>query len=99
MALDLATRSSRLSRFRARYPLPRVLHWFTGNIGYHHIHHLDPRVPFYCLPACHTSTHLFDGVTHLRLIDTMHSLRLKLWDGARLITFAEAHHRTGSADD
>jgi len=35
--------------------LPRVLQWFTGNIGFHHIHHLDPRIPYYYLPRCHQS--------------------------------------------
>ena len=32
------------------YKLPAVLNWFTGNIGYHHIHHLSPRIPNYLLP-------------------------------------------------
>ena len=37
------------------YDLPRVLHWFTGNIGYHHIHHLSSRVPNYRLRDCFES--------------------------------------------
>ncbi|MGF6227750.1 fatty acid desaturase [Inquilinus ginsengisoli] len=35
--------------------LPRILQWFTGNIGFHHIHHLNPRIPNYRLPACHAA--------------------------------------------
>jgi len=35
------------------YKLPRVLQWFSGNIGFHHIHHLSPRIPNYNLQACH----------------------------------------------
>jgi omega-6 fatty acid desaturase (delta-12 desaturase) len=37
------------------YELPSILQWFTGNIGFHHIHHLNPRIPNYYLQRCHDS--------------------------------------------
>lgn len=45
--------------------LPRVLQWFTGNIGFHHIHHLDPRIPNYRLEACHHAHPVFARATIL----------------------------------
>jgi len=44
------------------YKLPKVLQWFTGNIGFHHIHHLSPRIPNYHLAKCHRSEPLFQQV-------------------------------------
>ena len=42
------------------FKLPKILQWFTGNIGYHHIHHLSPRIPNYYLKKCHdVSYHMF----------------------------------------
>ena len=71
--------------------LPGVLQWFTGNIGLHHIHHLDPRVPNYRLQACH------DAASHLAKVPTLsfaggwRSLWLALWDEEhrRMIGFGE----------
>lgn len=62
------------------YALPPVLAWFTGYIGYHHIHHLSPRVPSYRLVACHRETRLFAGVRHISLRDGFACARLALWD-------------------
>jgi omega-6 fatty acid desaturase (delta-12 desaturase) len=62
------------------YKLPRVLQWFSGNIGFHHIHHLSPRIPNYNLQACHRSDPLFDGVKPLTLRPSLRSFTLRLWD-------------------
>ena len=62
------------------YKLPRVLQWFTGNIGFHHIHHLSPRIPNYYLEACHRSHEVFQNVRKITLPDSLRSLRLRLWD-------------------
>ncbi|MEM8736024.1 MAG: fatty acid desaturase [Planctomycetota bacterium] len=59
-----------------------LLHWFTGNIGFHHVHHMNALIPFYRLPeAMEALTELRSpGVTSLRLSDIRACLRLKLWD-------------------
>jgi omega-6 fatty acid desaturase (delta-12 desaturase) len=62
------------------YDLPRVLHWFTGNIGYHHIHHLAPRVPNYRLRAAFESHPLLRRAPRLTLRTSLACARLKLWD-------------------
>jgi omega-6 fatty acid desaturase (delta-12 desaturase) len=61
------------------YDLPPVLRWFTANIGYHHIHHLSPRIPNYRLRAAHESIRL-PGVTRLSLRQSMACGRMKLWE-------------------
>lgn len=80
------------------YQLPKVLQWFTGNIGYHHIHHLSPRIPNYNLEACHEDNELFRRVVHLSLGDSLKTTRLALWDeeNRRLVPFAAAR-RSGRA--
>lgn len=62
--------------------LGKVLHWFTGNIGYHHVHHLNPLIPFYRLPeAMAAIPELQDAVaTSLHPKDVVSCLRLNLWD-------------------
>ena len=62
------------------YKLPRVLQWFSGNIGFHHIHHLSPRIPNYRLQACHCSDPLFNRVKPLTLFSSLKSINLRLWD-------------------
>ena len=62
--------------------LPRVLQWFSGNIGFHHIHHLSPRIPNYHLERCHVSSPLFQQVPPMTLRSSVQSLRLRLWDEA-----------------
>lgn len=65
--------------------LSRVMHWFTGNIGYHHIHHLNPLIPFYRLPeAMAAIPELQNAVaTSLHPGDIVACLRLNLWDRER----------------
>jgi len=62
------------------FKLPRVLQWFSGNIGFHHIHHLSPRIPNYYLEACHRSDPLFAGVKPMSLWCALRTLGLRLWD-------------------
>ena len=62
------------------YKLPRVLQWFSGNIGFHHIHHLSPRIPNYNLQKCHEGEPLFQQVNTLTLASSMRSLTLRFWD-------------------
>ena len=73
------------------YALPRVLHWFTGNIGFHHIHHLSPAIPNYRLPKCFREQPVFQQVRQLTLAGSMQSLRLRLYDeeSRRLVGFSE----------
>jgi omega-6 fatty acid desaturase (delta-12 desaturase) len=72
--------------------LPRVLRFFTSNIGLHHVHHLNPRIPSYNLPRAHDENAVFHAVPTLSLWDGLRAVRLKLWDErrGRLVTFAEA---------
>lgn len=70
--------------------LPRLLQWFTGNIGFHHIHHLLPRVPNYRLEACHNALlHLYPRVQTLTMADALRAPRFTLWDEAtgRMVRF------------
>jgi len=71
------------------YQLPRVLRWFSGNIGFHHIHHLSPRVPNYHLERCHRSARMFEEVEPISVRRSLRSLRLHLWDEGvrRLVGF------------
>jgi omega-6 fatty acid desaturase (delta-12 desaturase) len=65
------------------YKLPRVLQWFSGNIGFHHIHHLSPRIPNYNLEKCHNADPLFQRVKPVTLLDSSKSLTFRLWDEQR----------------
>jgi omega-6 fatty acid desaturase (delta-12 desaturase) len=64
------------------YALPRVLHWFTGNIGFHHVHHLDSNIPNYRLEACHRQDEGLLRVRPIGLIESLSFLRYRLWDEA-----------------
>ena len=65
------------------YKLPRVLQWFSGNIGFHHIHHLSPRIPNYNLEKCHEADPLFQAVKPVTLFASFKSLTFRLWDERR----------------
>jgi omega-6 fatty acid desaturase (delta-12 desaturase) len=72
--------------------LPKVLQFFTGNIGLHHVHHLSARVPNYHLQGAHDALDVFQDVPQLSLWDGIRAVRLKLWDEdrGRLVTWREA---------
>jgi omega-6 fatty acid desaturase (delta-12 desaturase) len=72
--------------------LPPLLQFFTGNIGFHHVHHLSVGIPNYNLQEAHETTDRLQAVPELTLRDGLRATRLKLWDEqtARLVTFREA---------
>jgi omega-6 fatty acid desaturase (delta-12 desaturase) len=72
--------------------LPKVLQFFTANIGLHHVHHLTARIPNYNLQRAHDATPICQAVPTLSLWDGLRTVRLKLWDEqqGRLVTFAAA---------
>ncbi len=76
------------------YKLPRVLQWFSGNIGFHHIHHLSPRIPNYNLEKCHDADPLFQAVKPVKLFSSFKSLTFRLWDEQRHKLVGYGHLRT-----
>jgi acyl-lipid omega-6 desaturase (Delta-12 desaturase) len=81
------------------YKLPKVLQWFSGNIGFHHIHHLSPRIPNYFLEKCHRAEPLFRTVKPITLLSSFKSLTFRLWDEQRreLVGFRVAKSRLPGA--
>jgi len=71
------------------FRLPKVLQWFTGNIGFHHVHHLSPKIPNYRLERCHRENPTFQKVVTLTLRESIHTLGLRLWDeeSGRMVGF------------
>ena len=65
------------------YKLPAILRWFSGNIGFHHIHHLSPQIPNYHLRRCHDAEPRFGKVPTLTLMGSFKSATLRLWDEQR----------------
>jgi acyl-lipid omega-6 desaturase (Delta-12 desaturase) len=76
----------------SRVALPRFFQWVTGNIGFHHIHHLAPRIPNYLLPQAQAACPELQPGCTLTLRSSVGIMRTKLWDEAagRFVTFAEA---------
>lgn len=74
------------------YELPVVLRWFTGSIGYHHIHHLNSSIPNYNLARCHADIPELQQIRPIRLFASFKSLKYRLWDeqSGNLISFREA---------
>lgn len=72
------------------YKLPKVLQWLSGNIGFHHVHHLNPRIPNYHLQRCHESAALFQQVQPITLMASLQALKFRLWDeqGKQLVGYA-----------
>ena len=75
------------------FGLPRALHWLTGNIGFHHVHHLNSRVPNYRLCAAHDAVQAVWPVQPLSLMGGFRALWLTLWDetSERLVSFRTAN--------
>jgi acyl-lipid omega-6 desaturase (Delta-12 desaturase) len=71
-----------------------LMHWFTGNVGYHHVHHLNAKIPFYRLPEAMKALEELQtpGTTSLHPRDVLACFRLKVWDADRghFVTFREA---------
>jgi acyl-lipid omega-6 desaturase (Delta-12 desaturase) len=70
--------------------LPKLLQFFTGNIGLHHVHHLNARIPNYNLQRAHDDNAMFASVRAVSLRDGVRAVKFKLWDEetGRLVTFA-----------
>ena len=62
------------------YKLPALLRWFSGSIGYHHVHHLSPRIPNYHLKKCYDAVPALQAKTSLTIVRSLSCVRLKLWD-------------------
>jgi omega-6 fatty acid desaturase (delta-12 desaturase) len=79
--------------------LPAPLQFFTGNIGLHHVHHLNAGIPNYNLQRAHDENPMFHGVPTLSLWDGLRAVQLKLWDErqGKLVTFAGARASASSA--
>ncbi len=77
------------------YKLPKVLHWITGNIGFHHIHHLSPRVPNYYLASAYQHNAFLQDVRSITLLSSLRSLRFRLWseESKKFVGFKDIHHR------
>jgi omega-6 fatty acid desaturase (delta-12 desaturase) len=73
------------------YKLPKVLQWFTGSIGLHHIHHVQPRIPFYNLQECQDGVAAFQAVPPLTIRRSLDSLRMRVYDEAAgcMVTWAD----------
>lgn len=85
------------------YKLPKLFHWLTGNIGYHHIHHLNPLVPNYELARCHHENPVFDQIANkITFWESLKCVFNKLWDEEqqRMISFREyfRRERNGNLD-
>ncbi|MFC0558958.1 fatty acid desaturase [Halalkalibacter alkalisediminis] len=74
------------------YKLPKLLQWVTGNIGYHHVHHLSPRVPNYNLEKAHDTTPPLQKATTITMGTSLQSIRFRLYDENRktFVTFNDA---------
>lgn len=59
---------------------PKLLQWFSGNIGFHHIHHLNARIPNYYLSKCYREIPVFKEVEPVTFLMSLRSLKLRLWD-------------------
>jgi acyl-lipid omega-6 desaturase (Delta-12 desaturase) len=88
---DYATAALKGSSF---YKLPKVLQWFSGNIGFHHIHHLSPRIPNYHLEKCHQAEPLFQTVKPVTLFSSFKSFTFRLWDEQRRKLVGYGHLRS-----
>jgi len=73
------------------YKLPKLLQWLTGNIGYHHVHHLSPKVPNYKLEIAHEQHEPLKNVPTITLKTSLQSLAFRLWDEEKkqFVTFRD----------
>lgn len=74
------------------YKLPKLIQWLTGNIGYHHVHHLSPKIPNYSLEKAHNNTPPLQQVPTVTIWTSLLSLRFHLWDEdkKRFVAFKES---------
>ncbi len=79
----------------SHYKLPRILQWFSGNIGFHHIHHLRPRIPNYNLERCYKAIKELQLPNPLTLWHSLKCMTLHVWDekDKLLLNFRQVRHR------
>jgi acyl-lipid omega-6 desaturase (Delta-12 desaturase) len=84
----------------SHYDLPRILSWFTANIGVHHVHHMCSRIPYYRLPRVLREHPDLRGVSRLTLFESFRCVRLVLWDEGRrrLVSFRDARAQESLSD-
>ncbi|QNK59085.1 fatty acid desaturase [Paenibacillus sp. PAMC21692] len=77
------------------YKLPKLLQWLTGNIGFHHVHHLSPKVPNYYLEDAHDATPPLQKATTITILQSFESLRFRLWDerDKKFVSFRDVKDR------
>lgn len=73
------------------YKLPKIFQWFSGSIGFHHIHHLSPKIPNYLLEKCHEENPMFQTPVTLTPLTSFKTMGLSLWDeeNKKLISFRQ----------
>jgi omega-6 fatty acid desaturase (delta-12 desaturase) len=84
------------------YKMPRILEWFSGNIGYHHIHHLSPRIPNYQLDRCYDENEVFQKFAPtISMGEGLKSMNLALWDerARHMVSFARAARKSMQAPE
>jgi len=76
----------------SHYDLPGILRWASANIGVHHVHHLNSKIPFYRLPQVLKDLPELSEIKRLTLLESFRCVKFHLWDESsrRLVTFAEA---------
>ena len=79
--------------------LNKILQFFSGNIGLHHVHHLHPKIPNYYLQRAHDRDPVFSTVPHVSLWEGLKAVRLKLWDedNARLVSWSDLRRKARPA--
>ncbi|MGA1101816.1 MAG: fatty acid desaturase, partial [Opitutales bacterium] len=82
------------------YKLPKILQWFSGNIGFHHIHHLNPMIPNYNLEKCHHSDPFFRNAPELNIRTSLRSIKYRLWDeeNGKMISFRDLKNQLSSEE-
>lgn len=73
---------------------PKLLQWFSGNIGFHHIHHMNARIPNYNLARCYRENSVFNEVKPVTFVMSVKSLKLRLWNEnlQKLVAFKDRHY-------
>ena len=82
------------------YKLPKIMQWFSGNIGFHHIHHLNPMIPNYHLEKCHHSDPFFQVAPELSLLSSLKTIKFRLWDEAngKMISFRDLKNQLAESE-
>lgn len=82
------------------YKLPKLLQFFSGNIGFHHIHHLNSKIPNYALESCQKNLTFLHAAKTIGLLDGLKTMHLALWDEEqkKLVSFRAAKRRPVESD-